>query len=63
MSRAETNVTITQEPEFEAIAPFKNTPYIGRSMADVGYQESEYWSRPTDSYIRFYGTTPSLREG
>lgn len=60
MSRAETNVTITQEPEFEAIAPFKNTPYIGRSMADVGYQESEYWSRPTDSYIRFYGTTSSF---
>jgi hypothetical protein len=57
MSRAETNITITQEPEFEAIAPFKNTPYIGRSMADVGYQESEYWSRPTDSYIRFYGTS------
>ena len=55
MSRAETNVTITQEPEFEIIAPFKNTPYIGRSMADVGYQESEYWSRPQDSYIRFYG--------
>lgn len=55
MSRAETNVTITQEPEFEVIAPFKNTPYIGRSMADVGYQESEYWSRPQDSYIRFYG--------
>lgn len=56
MSRAETNVTTTQEPEFEVIAPFKNTPYIGRSMADVGYQESEYWSRPQDSYIRFYGT-------
>ena len=56
MSRAETNITITQEPEFEVIAPFKNTPYIGRSMADVGYQESEYWTRPTDSYIRFYGT-------
>lgn len=55
MSRAETNVTMTQEPEFEVIAPFKNTPYIGRSMADVGYQESEYWSRPQDSYIRFYG--------
>lgn len=55
MSRAETNITITQEPEFEVIAPFKNTPYIGRSMADVGYQESEYWSRPQDSYIRFYG--------
>jgi hypothetical protein len=55
MSRAETNVTLTQEPEFEVIAPFKNTPYIGRSMADVGYQESEYWSRPQDSYIRFYG--------
>ena len=55
MSRAETNVTVTQEPEFEVIAPFKDTPYIGRSMADVGYQESEYWSRPQDSYIRFYG--------
>ena len=55
MSRAGTNVTTTQEPEFEVIAPFKNTPYIGRSMADVGYQESEYWSRPQDSYIRFYG--------
>jgi hypothetical protein len=56
MSRAETNVTIMQEPEFEVIAPFKDTPYIGRSMADVGYQESEYWSRPDDSYIRFYGS-------
>jgi hypothetical protein len=55
MSRAETNVTVTQEPEYEVIAPFKNTPYIGRSMADVGYQESEYWSRPQDSYIRYYG--------
>lgn len=55
MSRAETTVTITQEPEYEVIAPFKNTPYIGRSMADVGYQESEYWSRPPDSYIRYYG--------
>ena len=55
MSRAETSVTTTQEPEFEVIAPFKNTPYIGRSMADVGYRESEYWSRPQDSYIRFYG--------
>src|SRR5579862_1383900 len=32
MSRAETNITITQEPEFEVIAPFKDTPYIGRSM-------------------------------
>ena len=56
MSRAETTVTVTQEPEYEVIAPFKNTPYIGRSMADVGYQESEYWSRPPDSYIRYYGT-------
>jgi len=56
MSRAETNITITQEPEYEVIAPFKDTPYIGRSMADVGYQESEYWSRPQESYIRFYGT-------
>jgi NuA3 HAT complex component NTO1 len=54
MSRAETDVTTPQEPEFEAIAPFKDTPYIGKSMADVGYQESEYWSRPRDSYIRFY---------
>ena len=59
MSRAETNVTTTpQEPEFEVIAPFKDTPYIGRSMADVGYQESEYWSRPDDSYIRFFGILP-----
>jgi hypothetical protein len=60
MSRAETNVTAIQEPEFEVIAPFKNTPYIGRSMADVGYQESEYWSRPQDSYIRFYGSYSSV---
>lgn len=60
MSRAETNVTATQEPEYEVIAPFKNTPYIGRSMADVGYQESEYWSRPLDSYIRYYGTYPAI---
>jgi hypothetical protein len=58
MSRAETNVTTTLEPEFEVIAPFKDTPYIGRSMADVGYQESEYWSRPEDSYIRFFGISP-----
>jgi NuA3 HAT complex component NTO1 len=62
MSRAETNVTMTQEPEFEVIAPFKDTPYIGRSMADVGYQESEYWSRPEDSYIRFFGISPLLQE-
>ena len=55
MSRAETNATGAQDPEFESIAPFKDMPYIGRSMADVGYQESEYWSRPQDSYIRFYG--------
>jgi len=62
MSRAETNATTTpQEPEFEVmIAPFKDTPYIGRSMADVGYQESEYWSRPDDSYIRFFGIPPHL---
>lgn len=57
MSRAETNATATQEPEFEVIAPFKDTPYIGRSMADVGYQETEYWSRPEESYLRFYDTT------
>lgn len=56
MSRAETNITTVQDADFEVIAPFKNTPYIGRSMADVGYQESEYWSRPQESYIRFYGT-------
>lgn len=62
MSRAETNVTVTQEPEFEVIAPFKDTPYIGRSMADVGYQESEYWSRPEDSYIRFFGISTLLQE-
>ena len=61
MSRAETSITVTQEPEFEVIAPFKNTPYIGRSMADVGYQESEYWSRPQDSYIRYYGTGLAVR--
>jgi hypothetical protein len=60
MSRAGTNVTTTQEPEFEVIAPFKNTPYIGRSMVDVGYQESEYWSRPQESYIRFYGAIPII---
>jgi len=59
MSRVETNATMTQEPEFEAIAPFKDTPYIGRTMADIGYQESEYWSRPEESYIRFYGTLSS----
>jgi hypothetical protein len=63
MSRAETTVTTTQEPEFEVIAPFKDTPYIGRSMADVGYQETEYWSRPEDSYIRFFGIpSPSFVE-
>jgi hypothetical protein len=61
MSRAETNITVTQELEFEVIAPFKDTPYIGRSMADVGYQESEYWSRPEDSYIRFFGICPHYR--
>lgn len=55
MSRSGTNISLPQEPEFEVIAPFKDTPYIGRSMVDVGYQESEYWSRPQESYIRFYG--------
>ncbi|KAG5437492.1 hypothetical protein PCANB_000920 [Pneumocystis canis] len=39
---------------FRTIQPFeKETKYTGRSIIDYGYQETDIWSRPSNTYIRF----------
>ncbi|KAG5513888.1 hypothetical protein PMAC_000510 [Pneumocystis sp. 'macacae'] len=39
---------------FRAIQPFeKETKYTGRSIIDYGYQETDIWDRPSNTYIRF----------
>ncbi|CCJ30989.1 unnamed protein product, partial [Pneumocystis jirovecii] len=39
---------------FRTIQPFeKETKYTGRSIIDYGYQETDIWNRPSNTYIRF----------